>query len=82
MAAADGVLPGIWISWMEGYQHKAWRTGERTATVTQTATVHVRNCYFSFADKGLFLAGFHGKQPERIEPMACDRSIPLATNFR
>ncbi|OPK07924.1 hypothetical protein BZ163_23995 [Pseudomonas sp. VI4.1] len=82
MAAAGGVLPGIWMGWMEGYQRKAWRSGEQKTTVTQTATVHDRNHYFSFAAKGLFLSGFNGKQPESIKPMACDQSIPLATDFR
>jgi hypothetical protein len=58
------------MSWMEGHQYKAWRSGDRAATVTQTATVHVVKYYFSLADKGLFLLGVQGKQPECIEPMA------------
>jgi hypothetical protein len=55
---------------MEGHQYKAWRSGDRAATVTQTATVHVVKYYFSLADKGLFLLGVQGNQPECIEPMA------------
>ncbi|WP_338920636.1 hypothetical protein V0M98_27115 [Pseudomonas silesiensis] len=66
---------------MEDHQRKAWRSGEQVMTVTQFATVHASNHYFSLAAKGLFLSGFHGKQPES-RPMACDRSIPLATDFR
>jgi hypothetical protein len=69
------------MNWMGDHQRKAWRSGEQKTTVTQTATVHDRNHYFSFVAKGLFLSGFHGEQPDS-RPMACDRSIPLATDFR
>ncbi|WP_150763922.1 hypothetical protein [Pseudomonas fluorescens] len=50
---------------MAGYHAKHACTGTAAATVTQTATVHVPNRYSSFAAKGIFLPGFHGKRPEK-----------------